>query len=130
MVSPDILRSSEASAESDIINTTGSATAVSINQQEIKKQRLQVLRDAHDCVRTIVNHMEKHYKNVTPPQWLDLRTIAGQLQRSAGKGASHAAWRSFRESLFNLKVWMDNHHSCKQRSEFFGPITAALPNSS
>ncbi|KAK4149834.1 hypothetical protein C8A00DRAFT_37560 [Chaetomidium leptoderma] len=76
-----------------------------------KKQRLRELRDAHDCVRTIVNHMGKHYKTVKPPPWLDLRVVAGQMMRSVRTSSKHAAWVSLRESLTSVQTWMGDHPS-------------------
>ncbi|AEO68982.1 uncharacterized protein THITE_2090495 [Thermothielavioides terrestris NRRL 8126] len=83
-------------------------------QREAKKQRLRELRDAHDYVGIIVNHMRRHYTAVAPPPWLDLRVVAMQLMRSNKPGAKNAAWRSLRESLTRIHDWKSDHASWRQ----------------
>jgi hypothetical protein len=79
--------------------------------RERKKRRLRELRDKHDFVATIVNHMGKHYRNVQPPPWLDLRAVAGQLTRSCRRGSKHAAWRSVRDCTMAIEAWKGDHSS-------------------
>ncbi|KAK4135463.1 hypothetical protein BT67DRAFT_494555 [Trichocladium antarcticum] len=145
MESPDP-PSAVASGEPGNTSTAGSAPVARTDQLETKRQRLQDLRAAHECVGTIMDHMEKHYKTVKPPPWLDLRVIAGQLERSILKGAHNATWKSLRDSLINIHAWMAGHRSWKEavqvkkmpyigtRSdimavEFFNRKNAALPRS-
>lgn len=115
MESPD-LPSAGASGEPGNTSTAGSApvTVARADQFETKRQRLQDLRAALECVGTIVDHMEKHYKTVKPPPWLDLRVIAGQLQRSFLKGSHNATWKSLRDSLISIHAWMAGHRSWKE----------------
>jgi hypothetical protein len=80
-------------------------------EREAKKQRLRELRDAHSCVKTIVNHMGRFYRTTEPPPWLDLRAVAGQLLRSNAPTARHAAWRYLRDSMTSIEAWMGDHSS-------------------
>ena len=91
-----------------------SQSAGSAAGRDAKKRRLRELRAAHECVRTIVNHMGKHYRHAAPPPWLDLRAVAGQLARSRGVACQHAAWRNLRESLAEIGDWMANRRSWRE----------------
>jgi archaellum component FlaC len=79
--------------------------------REAKKQRLRELRDQHEYVKTIVNHMGKYYKTTEPPLWLDMRFVAGQLNRSTRPHSSHAAWRYLKDSVSLIQRWMGGYES-------------------
>ncbi|KAK3295515.1 uncharacterized protein B0H64DRAFT_341061, partial [Chaetomium fimeti] len=88
-------------------------------ERETKKQRLRELRETHDCVRSIVNHMGKYYRTSDPPAWLDLRLVAGQILRSGAtrRNSSHAAWKYLRDSMTLIHAWMDGHDTWKDAVE-------------
>jgi uncharacterized protein (UPF0335 family) len=78
-------------------------------KREAQKQRLRELRESYHCVRIIVNHMGRFYKTKDPPPWLDLRVVAGQILRSNGCAAGHAAWKYLRDSMMSIQGWMHDH---------------------
>ncbi|KAH6849739.1 hypothetical protein B0I37DRAFT_403704 [Chaetomium sp. MPI-CAGE-AT-0009] len=84
-------------------------------ERETKKKRLRELREMHDCVRSIVNHMGKYYRTKDPPPWLDLRLVAGQILRSGAtrRGSHHAAWKYLKDSMTSIHAWMDGHDNWK-----------------
>lgn len=98
-------------ADPQILKNSPDEPTNQLFEREAKKQRLRELRESHHCVRTIVNHMGKHYKTRDPPPWLDLRLVAGQMLRSAKQHtcSSHAAWKYLRESMMSIQGWMHNH---------------------
>lgn len=128
-------------------NKTNRATvSAKMADREAKKQRLRELKDAHNCVNTIVNHMGKYYRTTEPPPWLNLRAVAGQLLRSNAQAARHAAWRCLRESMMSIEAWMGDHNSWKdavqadrmphigtpseiKAAEFIEGKKASIPNS-
>ncbi|KAK4106145.1 hypothetical protein N658DRAFT_8218 [Parathielavia hyrcaniae] len=87
------------------------ATVGPMAEREAKKRRLRELRETNSCVKTIVNHMGKHYRTRDPPPWLDLRAVAAQLMRSQRPNSNHAAWRSLRDSCTRIELWMSGHES-------------------
>ncbi|KAL2022571.1 hypothetical protein VTK56DRAFT_5178 [Thermocarpiscus australiensis] len=90
-------------------------TPVNMEQRQAKEQRLRELMGSEKWVKTIVEHMEKHYRNVKPPPWLDLNVVAGQLCRSTSdKRSSHSAVRSMREDLAQILDWKKGHSNWKE----------------
>ncbi|KAK4238568.1 hypothetical protein C8A03DRAFT_33380 [Achaetomium macrosporum] len=85
-----------------------------MDEREAKKQRLRELRDTYPYVKTIVNHMGKHYRAVAPPAWLDLREVAGQLMRSTQTGSKHPAWGSLKRSLVAIIAWRAGRNSWEE----------------